>query len=102
MLEQSYEDLLRLGYTRKFLNEISTKTTIESSLNGNSHNNYKMYDWIRHIELKKIGSITKCIAILDEGQFYQIVEHTTDKDKSYDIVKNSISKSTLEVLADFL
>ena len=87
MLEETYQELLYLGYSDEFLNEISS--------------NKEMHQNIMHIGINTTDTITKCMAITDQGNYYRIVEHIRDKNKSYDITVNVIAKDIIDMLMNF-
>ena len=87
MLEETYQELLYLGYSAEFLNEISS--------------NREMHQNIMHIGINTTDTITKCMAITDQGNYYRIVEHIRDKNKSYDITLNVIAKDIIDMLMNF-
>ena len=87
MLEETYQELLYLGYSIEFLNEISS--------------NKEMHQNIVHIGINITDTITKCISITDDGNYYRIIEHIRDKNKSYDITTNVIAKDIIDMLMNF-
>ena len=84
MLEETYQDLIYIGYSREFLNEIST--------------NKQMHQNIMYISIDTADTIIKSMAITDCGKYYKIVEHIRDKNKSYDPTVNVISKDIISLL----
>ena len=58
MLEETYQELLYLGYSIDFLDKISS--------------NREMHQNIMHIDINTADTITKCMAITDEGNYYRI------------------------------
>ena len=87
MLEETYQELLYLGYSVEFLDKISS--------------NREMHQNIMHIDINTTDTIIKCMAITDEGNYYRIVEHIRDKNKSYDITANVIAKDIIDMLMNF-
>ena len=87
MLEETYQDLIYLGYSVEFLDKISS--------------NREMHQNIMHIDINTTDTIIKCMAITDEGNYYRIVEHIRDKNKSYDITTNVIAKDIIDMLMNF-
>jgi hypothetical protein len=84
MLEETYQELLYLGYSVEFLDKISS--------------NREMHQNIMHIDINTTDTIIKCIAITDQGNYYRIVEHIRDKNKSYEPTINVVSKSIIDLL----
>ena len=87
MLEETYQELLYLGYSIDFLDKISS--------------NREMHQNIMHIDINTADTITKCMAITDEGNYYRIVEHIRDKNKSYEPIVNVVSKDIIDMLMNF-
>ena len=87
MLEETYQELLYLGYSVEFLDKISS--------------NREMHQNIMHIDINTTDTIIKCMAITDQGNYYRIVEHIRDKNKSYDITTNVIAKDIIDMLMNF-
>ena len=87
MLEETYQELLYLGYSVEFLDKISS--------------NREMHQNIMHIDINTTDTIIKCMAITDQGNYYRIVEHIRDKNKSYDITTNVIAKDIIVMLMNF-
>ena len=87
MLEETYQELLYLGYSVEFLDKISS--------------NREMHQNIMHIDINTADTITKCMAITDEGNYYRIVEHIRDKNKSYEPIVNVVSKDIIDMLMNF-
>ena len=87
MLEETYQDLIYIGYSVEFLDKISS--------------NREMHQNIMHIDINTTDTIIKCMAITDEGNYYRIVEHIRDKNKSYDITTNVIAKDIIDMLMNF-
>lgn len=84
MLEETYQELLYLGYSVEFLDKISS--------------NREMHQNIMHIDINTTDTIIKSMAIADYGKYYKIVEHIRDKNKSYEPTVNVIAKDTIDML----
>lgn len=96
MLEQDYKELLRIGYSPKFLNEVSKIDKWQR--NGIDFQERIMLDNFRYINIETVGTITKSIAVLDEGNYFKIVEHIKEKNISYDLDINYISRDVVEIM----
>ena len=87
MLEETYQGLIYQGYSSEFLDKISS--------------NREMHQNIVHIGINITDTITKCISITDEGNYYRIVEHIRDKNKSYEPTVNVVAKDIIDMLMNF-